>query len=223
MDDYAALLAFIRAFPFAGSSGKLAFAHWIDSPLKSHDKHEIGIRRLRNLITATCLRRTKDHLQDQLQLPSRIEKVHQIDLSDEERKIYDFFKSRASSLVGRSSQKSQMDKTSWKSMLSIIGFLRSICNHGRQLLPPAAIEMYKKQNISIVDSPLKTDTRSDISISPSGLSTDLVPGSPGTAMDLDNLGRTGYQPSSKIHALIQNIQNEQVGNPSTGDRMPIKR
>lgn len=223
VDDYAALLAFIRVFPFTGSSGKLAFAHWISSPLNSRDKHEIGIRRLRNLIAVTCLRRTKDHVQDQLQLPSRIEKVHQIDLSDEERKIYDFFKSRASSLVGKLSQKSQMDKTSWKSMLSIIGFLRSICNHGRQLLPPAAIEMYNKQNISTVDSLLKTTTLSEVSTSPSKLSIDLVPGSPESAMDLDNLGRTGYQPSSKINALIQNIQNEQLRNLSTYDGIPVKR
>jgi SNF2 family DNA or RNA helicase len=161
-------------------------------------------------------------VQDQLGLPSRIEKVHQIDLSDEERKIYDFFKSRASSLVGKFSQKSQMDKTSWRSMLSIIGFLRSICNHG-QLLPPAAIEMYNKQNISTVDSLLKTTPLPEVSTSSSGLSIDLVSGSPESAMDLDNSGRTGYQPSSKIHALIQNIQNEQLGNLSTYDGIPRKR
>ncbi|CEO59986.1 hypothetical protein PMG11_04632 [Penicillium brasilianum] len=222
VDDYAALLAFIKVFPFTGSSGKLAFAHWIDYPLRSHDKHEIGIRRLRKLIAATCLRRTKDHVQDQLQLPSRIEKVHHIDLSHEERKVYDFFKFRASFLVGKLGQKSQMDKTSWKTMLSIIGFLRSICNHGRQLLPQTALEMYDKQNTLTVDPVSKPTTPSEVSLSPPGISIDLFTSSPESPTGCYKWGWVGYQPSSKINALIGNIKSEQLGNKSTSDEFPIK-
>ncbi|KAJ5175560.1 Helicase C-terminal [Penicillium canariense] len=222
LDDYAALLAFIRVAPFTGPSGKLAFANLIDSPLHSFDKHEIGIRRLRKLIAATCLRRTKDHVQDQLRLPSRIEKVHYIDLTHEERRIYDFFKSRASSLVGNLSQKSHMDKTSWSTMLSIIGFLRLICNHGGQLLPQAAIEMYNKQNPSAVHPLSKITRPSEVSTCPSGLSIDSLPGSPESLMPFDNLGRTDYQPSSKVSALIGNILSEQLVNKSISEGIPVK-
>jgi SNF2 family DNA or RNA helicase len=223
VEDYAALLAFIIVLPFTGSSGKLAFAHWIDHPLRSHDKHEIGFRRLRKLIAATCLRRTKDHVQYQLQLPSHIEKVQHIDLSHEERKVYDFFKSRASFLVGKLGQKSQMDKASWKTMLSIIGFLRSICNHGIQLLPQAALEIYDKRTTLTIDSLSKPATPSEVSASPSGPSIDLSTSSPASPTDFDKWGLVDYQPSSKVNALIGNIKSEQLGNKSPSDGIPIKR
>lgn len=224
LDDYAALLAFIRVSPFTGPGGKATFNNFIESPLNSFDKHELGIRRLRKLIAATCLRRTKDHLQDQLSLPSRTEIVHQIELTHEERRVYDFFKSRASSLVMKLRQKSQINKTSWSTMLSIIGFLRSICNHGGELLPEAAMEMYNTHNRFAVGSLQNSSTLSEASTCPTGLSADLLYGSPQSPTRFDDLGRAGYQPSSKVTALIRNIQNEQLENKSgINHEAPVKR
>lgn len=209
--------------PFTGPGGKAAFKNFVESPLNSSDKHDLGIRRLRKLIAATCLRRTKDHLQDQLSLPSRTEIVHQIELKHEERRIYDFFKSRASSLVIKLRQKSHIDKTSWSTMLSIIGFLRSICNHGRQLLPQAAMEMYNTQNRFAVDTLQSPSNPSEASKCPTVLSIDPLYGSPQSPVRFDDLRGASYQPSSKVTALIANIQREQLEYKLTPVGAPVKR
>ncbi|KAJ5681154.1 hypothetical protein N7536_012293 [Penicillium majusculum] len=142
LDDYAALISFVRVSPFTGPHGKAVFAQWLDNPVHTYGNNALGIKRLRKLVAATCLRRTKSHIQDQLKLPVRVEKEHVVELDSGERSIYDFLKARASSLVvGKFTQRSQMDKARWGTMLSLIGFLRLICNHGEQLLPGIATDL----------------------------------------------------------------------------------
>ncbi|KAJ5192176.1 Helicase C-terminal [Penicillium cf. viridicatum] len=183
LDDYAALISFVRVSPFTGPHGKVVFAQWLENPVHTYGKDKLGIKRLKKLVAATCLRRTKSHVQGQLKLPLRVEKEHLVELDSGERSIYDFLKARASSLVvGKFTQRSQMDKARWGTMLSLIGFLRLICNHGEQLLPNIATELYHSQTLSAVD----------------------------------------FRPSSKVNALLRNLQNEQRGNISLSDKRPVK-
>ena len=194
----------------------------MSTPIHTADKHARGIQRLRNLVAATCLRRTKSHVQDQLELPPRVVKEQSVELDPWERNLYDFLKSRASSLVvGKVTQRSQMDKARWGTMLSLIGFLRLVCNHGQQLLPPVATELYQERNPSAPG--LHSDkTDFDIGVSEGAsisnkASLPLTPTMPREVMESD------YRPSSKVNALLKNLQNEQRDNQSLSDEAPVKR
>lgn len=221
LDDYAALIFFVGVPPFTGPFGRTSFAEWVSTPIHSSARHTLGIQRLRKLVAATCLRRTKNHIQDQLKLPPRVEKIEFVELDPEERSLYDFFKTRASSLVvGKFTQRSEMDKARWGTMLSLIGFLRLICNHGEQLLPAAAIELWNNQNVSPVDFHCdETDfdlERFEVSPIDDNPNLPLASILPNEVMEAD------YRPSSKVNALLRNLQNEQRGNQSLSEA-PVKR
>lgn len=215
LDDYAALISFVRVSPFTSPHGKAVFAQWLDNPVHTDGNNALGIKRLRKLVAATCLRRTKSHIQDQLKLPVRVEKEHVVELDSGERSIYDFLKARASSLVvGKFTQRSQMDKARWGTMLSLIGFLRLICNHGEQLLPGIATGLYHSHTLSAVD--FRCDTTNfeleGLNDSPNSLTPDLplTPVQPGVETI-----KSDYRPSSKLNALLRNLQNEQRDNSSS--------
>lgn len=222
LDDYAALISFIGVPPFTGRFGKTSFAEWVSTPLHTYGRHKLGIQRLRKLVAATCLRRTKLHVQDQLKLPPRIEKEQFVELDPGERSLYDFLKSRASSLVvGKFTQRSQMDKTRWGTMLSLIGFLRLVCNHGQQLLPAVATELYHNQNLSAIDLP-SDETDFDIE----GLEDppiDNTPSLPLTSTMPNEVMEADYRPSTKVDALLRNLRNEQRDNQLLSHEAPVKR
>lgn len=187
-----------------------------------YGKNTLGISRLRKLVAATCLRRTKSHVQDQLKLPLRVEIEELVELDSGERRIYDFLKSRASSLVvGNSTQHSQMDKARWGTMLSLIGFLRLICNHGDQLLPAIATDLYQSQTLSAMDFQCDANDFEHEGLSDPPVS--LTPGLPLTPMVPNEVIKADYRPSSKVNALLKNIQNEQSGNHFLSGEQPVKR
>jgi SNF2 family DNA or RNA helicase len=161
-------------------------------------------------------------VQDQLKLPPRIEKEQFVELDPGERSLYDFLKSRASSLVvGKFTQRSQMDKTRWGTMLSLIGFLRLVCNHGQQLLPAVATELYHNQNLSAIDLP-SDETDFDIE----GLEDppiDNTPSLPLTSTMPNEVMEADYRPSTKVDALLRNLRNEQRDNQLLSHEAPVKR
>jgi SNF2 family DNA or RNA helicase len=75
LNDYGALLSFIRVFPFIEKSN---FMSWIIKPVE--EKQKLGIKRLHGLIRATCLRRTKEKTlsSNKLILPPHSEKIHEV-------------------------------------------------------------------------------------------------------------------------------------------------
>ncbi|KAJ5826599.1 Helicase C-terminal [Penicillium robsamsonii] len=221
LDDYAALISFVGVPPFTGPYGTTAFATWLKNPIHTHGENTLGIKRLRKLIAATCLRRTKNHVQDQLKLTLRVEKEQLVELGSEERSLYDFFKFRASSLVvGNLTRRSQVDKARWGTMLSLIGLLRLTCNHGEQLLPAVATDLYHSRTLSVMnfqgdanDFELEGLDDPPISLTPD---FPLAPNPPNEAI------KANYRPSSKVNALLQNLQNEQRGNHLLSKERPIK-
>ncbi|KAH7305451.1 SNF2 family N-terminal domain-containing protein [Stachybotrys elegans] len=145
--DYYALLAFVGVIPFADKS---AFEFWIGTPLKRNEPN--SLRKLEILIRATCLRRTKEALSGRLKLPKRTDRVKQVDLDAEDRQLYTFFKRRAAEMASGIRQLGSTREESTSSrVLTLINFLRRICDHGEHLLPVSAVEAWRADSSASVD------------------------------------------------------------------------
>ncbi|RSL85847.1 hypothetical protein CEP52_016004 [Fusarium oligoseptatum] len=142
LDDYGSLLAFIGIPPFVS---KPAFEYWIGSPVQKNLPE--GLLRLKRLVTATCLRRTKDVVRDELGLPRRSIRERIVHLDPHDREIYDFFKRNASHLIA---DKQILDNENafqpgTGNILPIINTLRLICNHGQSLLSKPALAAWTQR------------------------------------------------------------------------------
>lgn len=141
LDDFGALLAFIKVPPFETTAH---FDHYVINPIKNRRK---GFSMLRKVVAATCLRRTKATYGQILNLPQKTERVEIIDMSREDRRLYEFFKRFSYLTAG-------LDKISKKkpatNILVLISMLRLICNHGEALLPEAALKAWKERNSSVL-------------------------------------------------------------------------
>ena len=147
LDDYGALLSFIRVPPF---TSKALFDYWVANPMSNNNSE--GLRRLKELVAATCLRRTKDAIKDQLKLPRRINREERVELDRTERELHDFFKVRTSSLVaGMFSEESWASQQHQGNILPLINFLRRICDHGERLLPAPALKAWLSRDASAFD------------------------------------------------------------------------
>ncbi|KAF7508204.1 hypothetical protein GJ744_009501 [Endocarpon pusillum] len=150
LDDYGALLSFVGVQPFAD---KAAFDFWITKPIKQNRPH--GLRRLEDLVRATCLRRKKLLSKGLLELPQRSEKVEWIMLSPEDRELYEFFKMKTAKIASQLSRRHpgapKVDHRKDTNILTLIGFLRRICDHGEHLLPTSALEAWKSRDNGSVD------------------------------------------------------------------------
>jgi SNF2 family DNA or RNA helicase len=94
---------------------------------------ETGITKLKSLVQAISLRRTKESILGELNLGARIERLQSVELNDEERDLYSIVKKTGSHGIDSS--------TSMRSIFQTILKLRQICNHGRELLPPEILRL----------------------------------------------------------------------------------
>ncbi|KEZ43834.1 hypothetical protein SAPIO_CDS3994 [Scedosporium apiospermum] len=153
LDDYAALLSFLQVPKL---SDKREFDRLIAKPVKN--KNQYGWGRLQDLVRATCLRRTISGLDAGiLQLPPPKSKIEWIELGDDE-PLYSFFKRKTASLAsGQGKKKARSAKGSagkvkgGDNILSLINFLRMICNYGEQMLPAKALEAWRQRDLSSID------------------------------------------------------------------------
>lgn len=95
-------------------------------------------------MTATCLRRTKDIVREELNLTRRTIQEYNVRLDQGDRELYDFFKKNASHLVAGIPSTSSGNRSTGN-ILPIINTLRLICNHGQRLLPKFALEVWTKR------------------------------------------------------------------------------
>ncbi|KAF4443330.1 SNF2 family domain-containing [Fusarium acutatum] len=151
LDDYGALLSFIGVPPFISKS---VFDFWIMKPVVQGTGE--GLRRLKLLVSATCLRRTKDAVCETLNLPDR--KVHEcvVQLDPEDRELYDFFKQNAYHLIANRGFGDSNTSKRTETILPIINNLRLICNHGQRLLPKFALEAWSHRLNPTSDSNFTT-------------------------------------------------------------------
>jgi SNF2 family DNA or RNA helicase len=152
LDDYGALLAFIGVPPFVA---KDAFDKWIVRPVRSKDSDSLPT--LRRLVAATCLRRTKATHASALGLSRKTEQVELVEMSSNDRQLYEFFKRRSylvadlkNTANGLKSSSVRMTATKNANTLVLIGILRLICNHGEALLSESALKAWKNQDTSLV-------------------------------------------------------------------------
>ncbi len=145
LDDYGALLSFLDVPPFKEKS---QFDHWIATPLK-HERTYCS-QRIKDLIAATCLRRTKAMVGDSCGLPKRTERVEMLEFHEQDQALYDFFKHKGAKLTqGMSVTKpglSGAEQRKEDNILSLIHFLRLICNHGEQILPEPALKAWEARD-----------------------------------------------------------------------------
>ncbi|KAI1457991.1 SNF2 family N-terminal domain-containing protein [Annulohypoxylon moriforme] len=122
LEDLGALVEFLRVDPFNNRSVfKSTFLAPIDQGKQS------GWEQLRLLVGSIALRRTKNTLDSDLNIPPRREIIRTVDLNEKERSLYDLMKRKFSLAIN--SEGSTM-KT-----FQLILRLRQICNHGSDLLP----------------------------------------------------------------------------------------
>ncbi|GAB1319449.1 hypothetical protein MFIFM68171_09659 [Madurella fahalii] len=139
LDDYGALLAFIGVQQF---DDKAMFDYWIASPLK--ESPQVGIRRLRDLVRATCLRRKKASPAVHLGLLEPAQNIEYVNLRGEDEALYEFFRKKTVEIAVRTHTEKQarVNRAGEGNILSHMNILRLICNHGKILLPPKALEAW---------------------------------------------------------------------------------
>lgn len=151
------MLGFIGVPPFETQS---QFKYWIGDPAKK--RKDYAFKRLRQLVKATCLRRTKANAESTLKLPKKEEINQVLDLGPDDRELYNFFKHRAATAVrnieksskGNNPNKRQNPRGSgsWSGdILPLIHHLQRICDHGEDLLPTAALQAWRDRDIDSID------------------------------------------------------------------------
>ncbi|KAF9311776.1 hypothetical protein BGZ91_006719, partial [Linnemannia elongata] len=126
LDDLYALVKFLRMHPF---DEKVQWTHYISKPIKA--ANPIGITRLQTLMKVITLRRTKSQMVDGqplLALPTRTDHMRILDLSLNERQLYQRMESRAKQTVDQIVQENKIMK-SYAHILQAILKLRQICAH----------------------------------------------------------------------------------------------
>jgi SNF2 family DNA or RNA helicase len=145
LDDYGALLQFLDVPQIKDKS---TFDSWIAIPFQNGRTN--SLRRLTELIRATCLRRTKRTLRDSCELPDRIERTETLEFSETDQVLYAFFKEKCAQLAENvSTTKLASPEVSQRkegNLLSLINFLRLICDHGEQLLPRSALDAWRARD-----------------------------------------------------------------------------
>lgn len=152
LDDYGALLSFVRVYPFRAKS---QFMTYVVKPLEE-DRHKLGIRPLQALVRATCLRRTKQQALESglLSLPRRTETTCPVYLHPDDQILYDSVKTmlqRTASGSEKSLRKDVSAKAKEKNVVVLLNSLRLICNHGAELVPQLAKSIAGKASASCID------------------------------------------------------------------------
>jgi SNF2 family DNA or RNA helicase len=145
-------LAFVGIPPFVT---KDAFDKWIAKPVRSKSTHSLPT--LRKLVAATCLRRTKANHASTLGLTRKTELLELVEMSPNERQLYEFFKRRSYLIAGFGSKanglkggSTGMTAPKTINMLVLIGLLRLVCDHGEALLSDSALKAWKKRDVSSI-------------------------------------------------------------------------
>jgi SNF2 family DNA or RNA helicase len=135
LDDYAALVKFLRLVPF---DNKHIWTHWIGGPLKSGNT--AGLTRLQILTSATTLRRSKAQKIDGkliLDLALKHETTRLVYMNNEERQIYELTKKASKNIVDNITNAGHMKE--YINILQAIMRLRQICCHRALLSNEAGI------------------------------------------------------------------------------------
>ncbi|KAH7009780.1 SNF2 family N-terminal domain-containing protein [Ilyonectria destructans] len=235
LTDYFSLISFIRVPQFCEKS---QFEFWIHSPIKK--KQPQCFDALGDLIRATCIRRTKESCGLTLNLPSKTEVIEQVELDPDDQDLYNFFRDRTAKIAaGLSEDKTGQNRRvpgrkRGRNILTLINFLRRICNHGQEMLPPSALQSWREKDnnvdwgmmLLVGDSceacgqcrqmPELQDEASPRADSKEPECLGCLSGVPsnGASKALQTTkgskGTGAVAPSAKLRALLQNLRREQT-------------
>lgn len=124
VEDFGTLLQFLRVYPFDNPS---SFTHEIADWIRCGDQK--GMKRLRLLVSAICLRRTKDCLG----LPPRKNEIQAVDFNSEEKHLYETCKRSTVEFIEFVFKEDGRLK-SFATVIQLILRLRQVCNHGKEML-----------------------------------------------------------------------------------------
>ena len=124
VEDFGSLLQFLQVYPFDNPS---SFTHEIADWIRCGD--EKGMKRLRLLVSAICLRRTKDCLG----LPPRKNENQSVVFNSEEKRLYETCQQSTVEFIEHVF-KEDGKLQSFATVIQLILRLRQICNHGKEML-----------------------------------------------------------------------------------------
>jgi SNF2 family DNA or RNA helicase len=125
-EDFGALIGFLRVYPFDSPAG---FCSNIINFIQKGDNR--GIEKLKALVQAISLRRTKESVFGELKLRPRVERLQLVELDEVERALYTTVKRSWTYAAGK--------PESVRNIFQTITKLRQICDHGRELLSQKAL------------------------------------------------------------------------------------
>lgn len=215
MQDFGTLLKFLGIGP---AENDRWFYQKVVKPVL--DQNPQGMEKLRSLVRAYCLRRTKKILDDHDRLPGNTSKIQDITLSGDERRIYDACKGVTIRSIDAAVSKGI--KGSNFGVIQSLQMLSQVCNHGADLLNAkrrGEVEEYlslygNNPNSMRYHNPRDEDL---MELDDPEIPEIQLPNS----MDIDEpvQAHSYGGPSSKVKALIHNIRSDQRQNLET----PIKR
>jgi SWI/SNF-related matrix-associated actin-dependent regulator of chromatin subfamily A3 len=216
LEDFSTLLTFINIVPFQHHE---YFRMYISEPIKKGQVR--GLQLLKKVVAATCLRRTKADHASLLQLPQKLERIERVDMSVEDRKIYEFFK-KFSLLNAVDTATSK--KFSSTNILILISMLRLICDHGEALLPEFARKTWRDRDLSLLtmymlDSGVEKCISCDHELTRSPSVPSSFSGAPSQSALVSCLSPE-YPPSPKLQTLLCNIKEKQKA--TVGEARPSK-
>ncbi|KAF5667795.1 hypothetical protein FHETE_5564 [Fusarium heterosporum] len=152
LDNYGALLSFLQVPNF---DEKKAFDRFITVPFTKNQSHALD--RLQDLVRATSLRRTMIHNGESLGLQPVVENISWVDMDSENAEMYRFFQEKSFQIakrkhIAKKSKNKLLTMTGDTNILSLILFLRLICNYGRILLPESAIRAWNARDMKAIVS-----------------------------------------------------------------------
>ena len=127
LSDFGALLRFLKVSPFDNLA---TFTHDVTEAMERGETNGTG--RLRQLVHAVCLRRTKKCLN----LPIRKDRIEKLVMSPEEQKLYELCRSSTVDKIESAiNEEERNNLVSFAAVLQLILRLRQIADHGKELLP----------------------------------------------------------------------------------------
>ena len=133
VEDFGSLLQFLQVYPFDNFA---SFTHEIADWISCGD--EKGMKRLRLLVSAICLRRTKDCLG----LPPRLNETQPVVFNSEEKLLYETCKQSTVDFIELVLKEDGKPK-SFATVIQLILRLRQICNHGKEMLSTKTLKNIK--------------------------------------------------------------------------------
>ena len=106
-------------------------------------------------------------------LPIRANKIEVVEFHAAEQELYAFFKRKTAKLAAntlmRRSRAAKQDGPETSNILSLINFLRLICNHGKSMLPTSALEAWETRKNSSIDWQMMQNYKQKCDVCKTGL------------------------------------------------------